>query len=165
MNVAGFEEAWASAVSLEIERSLTVRVAALPGLTLLKLLAWVDRGRVTNKDATDLYRLFTAYADAGNLDRIYDCELDLLEAAGFDLELAGAELLGHDVAGIYSPIARDQVRSMLQSSGDFERLVDQIQTSRYLAGPVCGIGHRPIPQGILRNELAALLKQPQHARV
>jgi predicted nucleotidyltransferase len=64
MNVAGFEEALASSVLIEIEAKLTVHVASVAGLTLLKLAAWVDRGRESNKDAADLYRLLTCYADA-----------------------------------------------------------------------------------------------------
>ena len=65
MNVAGFEEALASPVVIAIEAGLTVRVASAAGLTLLKLAAWADRGRESNKDAADLYRLLTTYADAG----------------------------------------------------------------------------------------------------
>jgi len=49
MNVAGFEEALASSLSVEIAPDLTVRVSSLPGLTLLKLIAWSDRGRETDK--------------------------------------------------------------------------------------------------------------------
>jgi predicted nucleotidyltransferase len=45
MSVIGFEEALASAVLIEIESGLMVRVASVPGLTLLELNAWVDRGR------------------------------------------------------------------------------------------------------------------------
>lgn len=74
---------------------------SISGLTLLKHVAWLDRGRETNKDAADLYRLRTAYADAGNTDRLYDHEMDLLEAVSFDIALAGAELLRHDVARLY----------------------------------------------------------------
>lgn len=70
MNVAGFEEALASSVSMQLEDSLTVRVASLPGLALLKLIAWSDRSRETNKDAADLFRLLTTYADAGNMNRL-----------------------------------------------------------------------------------------------
>jgi predicted nucleotidyltransferase len=66
MNVAVFEEALASSVSVEMGGDLTVRVASLPGLTLLKLVAWSDRSRETNKDAADLHRLLTSYANAGN---------------------------------------------------------------------------------------------------
>jgi predicted nucleotidyltransferase len=68
MNVASFEEALESSVLIRIENGLTVRVASIPGLTLLKLTAWADRGRETNKDANDLYQLLSAYAYAGNVD-------------------------------------------------------------------------------------------------
>jgi predicted nucleotidyltransferase len=132
MNVAGFEEALASSVSIEIDENLKVQVASLPGLTLLKLVAWSDRGRETNKDAADLYRLLTAYADAGNTDRLYDHESDLLEAVGFDMELAGAELLGRDVASACSAAPLDQIRFLMKSERELERLTNQmIESSSY----------------------------------
>ncbi|MGA2185338.1 MAG: nucleotidyl transferase AbiEii/AbiGii toxin family protein [Bryobacteraceae bacterium] len=132
MNVAGFEEALASSVSIEIEEGLTVHVASAPGLTLLKLTAWADRGRESNKDAADLHRLLTTYADAGNADRLYGDELDLLENAGFDMELAGAELLGRDVASICETPVLEQIRSLLTSERNRERLVNHmVQTSTY----------------------------------
>ncbi len=126
MNVAGFEEALGSAVLVEVEEGLAVRVTSVPGLALLKLVAWTDRGRETTKDAADLYRLLTAYADAGNVDRLYDQEMDLLEAVGFDVQLAGAELLGRDVAGICSMPVLEQFRSLAASERNIERLVSQI---------------------------------------
>lgn len=81
-----------------------MRVASIPELMLLKLVAWSDRGRETEKDAADTYRLLTTYADAGNTDRLYENEMDLLQAVGFDMQLAGAELLGRDIA--HSPARR-----------------------------------------------------------
>jgi len=50
MNVAGFEEALTSSLPVEIEPGLVVRAASLTGLALLKLVAWSDRGRETDKD-------------------------------------------------------------------------------------------------------------------
>jgi predicted nucleotidyltransferase len=131
MNVAGFEEVLESSVSIEIEKGLTVRVASAPGLTLLKLTAWADRGRETNKDAADIYRLLSTYADAGNTDRLYDREMDLLEALGFDMELAGAELLGRDVADIASSPVMAQIRSLLTSELNRERLLHQMAQTTY----------------------------------
>ncbi len=129
MNVAGFEEALASSVFVEVEGDLTVQVASIPGLTLLKLVAWLDRSRETDKDAADLYRLLASYSDAGNVDRLYDHEMDLLEALGFDLELAGAELLGRDVARVCSREALEQVRSLIKSERELERLTNQMVQS------------------------------------
>ena len=132
MNVAGFEEVFGSSVSIQVEGYLSVQVASLPGLTLLKLVAWSDRGRETNKDASDLYQLLTTYADAGNTNRLYDYEMDLLEAVGFDMEVAGAELLGRDVASVCSRESLDQIRSLIKSEREVERLTNQIiQTSAY----------------------------------
>ena len=126
MNVAGFEEALESSVLIEAEQSLTVLVASQPGLALLKLTAWADRRSETTKDADDLYLLLTTCADAGNTDRLYDQEIDLLEAAGFDLELAGAELLGRDVASICKTQTLRQIRSILTSERNRERLISHI---------------------------------------
>jgi predicted nucleotidyltransferase len=131
MNVAGFEEALESAVLIEVEVSLTVRVASIPGLALLKLTAWADRGRETTKDAADLYRLLTAYADAGNTDRLYEQEIDLLEAMGFDMELAGAELLGRDVASICKAQALDQIRSVVTERNRELLVRHMIRTTLY----------------------------------
>jgi len=49
MQVAGFEEALESSVLIEIEAGLKVRVASAPGLTLLKLTAWAERGLENNR--------------------------------------------------------------------------------------------------------------------
>lgn len=130
LNVAGFEEAWASSLPVEVEDGFTVRVASVPGLALLKLIAWADRGVQNNKDAADLYRLLTTYSDAGNFDRLYDQELALLEAVEFDLELAAAELLGRDVARICPGPTFDQARAWLTSPRLLDQLVGHmVQTS------------------------------------
>ena len=132
LNVAGFEEAWASSLQVAVEEGFTVRVASVPGLTLLKLIAWADRGAQNNKDAADLYRLLATYSDAGNCDRLYDQEPALLEAVEFDLELAGAQLLGRDVARICPPITLREARAWLTSPRLFDLLVGHmVQTSTH----------------------------------
>ena len=93
----------------------------------------MDRGRESNKDAADLYRLLTSYADAGNVDRLYETELDLLEAAEFDMQLAGSELLGRDVAAICDDQILNQVQSVLAVESNRERLViDMVRTATYV---------------------------------
>jgi predicted nucleotidyltransferase len=153
MNVTGFEEALAWSFSMEIEDSLAVRVASIPGLTLLKLMAWSDRGHENNQDAADFHRLFITYSDAGNTDRLYEDEMDLLETVGFDMELAGAELLGRDVATVCSPSILHQIRSLSKSEHELERLTRQmIQTSAYAeaAGAVeCAVN--AFCRGILKD--------------
>ena len=88
MNVVGYEDALAAAIFVEIEPGFNLRVASLPGLALLKLFAWADRGREDPKDALDLVALLRRYVDAGNEDRLYGDEIRLFESLGFDRDLA-----------------------------------------------------------------------------
>ena len=100
MNVSGYQETLASSLLVEIAPKLIVNVVSLPGLAILKIFAWSDRGNTTeNKDAVDLLTLLRTYHSAGNIDRVYD-ETDVLESFNYEPELAGAWLLGRDVAEI-----------------------------------------------------------------
>lgn len=126
MNVAGFDEALRAAVLVKIDETLTAKVASLPGLTILKFIAWLDRRRENNKDATDLYTLLSTYATAGNTDRLYIDELEVLESADFDLESAGAQLLGRDVARICEAGCWRSINDILQSEQLTDELITQI---------------------------------------
>jgi predicted nucleotidyltransferase len=131
MNIAGFEEALESSIGLRIEDDFVVRVASIPGLAVLKLIAWQDRRNENSKDAADLHRLLVDYADAGNLDRIYGEELPLLESAGYDLELVGAELLGRDAARICQPETHHQIGAVLSSDRLNDQLILQMSESGF----------------------------------
>jgi predicted nucleotidyltransferase len=96
MSVVGFREAAHTAIPIVVDEALTVPVVALAALSLLKLTAWLDRHQETDKDAIDLLTLLRLYHAAGNEDRLYGEETELLAACGFDPELAGARLLGRD---------------------------------------------------------------------
>lgn len=123
MNVAGYSDAHASAVPVEVEPGLVISVASIPGIAVLKLFAWVDRGQADPKDAIDLVTLLRQYNKAGNQERIYEDAIAALEAAGYDVELAGSWLLGHDAAALTSPTTRSQLNSLLAESSLVERLI------------------------------------------
>lgn len=122
MNVVGYEEALATAVIVQIEPGLSVRVASLPGLALLKFIAWIDRGHGNSRDALDLLTLFRRYPDAGNQDRLYGADAATLEAVDFDLDLAGPRLLGQDVRRIAEPSALSLIRNTLDDTKAHDRL-------------------------------------------
>lgn len=96
MSVTGYAEALASALDVDLGNGLVIRVVSIPALAALKLLAWNERGLQDNKDAQDLLFLLQHYHEAGNGDRMYEEAYGLLGAAGFDVRLAGATLLGWD---------------------------------------------------------------------
>jgi predicted nucleotidyltransferase len=132
MNVAGFEEALVSALCIELEPGLAISVASLPGLAILKVIAWAERHVQNNKDAADLYKILTGFEGAGNQNRIFDEELPLLETVSFDLTLAGAHLLGRDAARIADSAASRQIVNLLNSESQINLLISHmIATASY----------------------------------
>jgi predicted nucleotidyltransferase len=126
MHVAGYGDALQTVLLVQVEQGLLVRVASLPGLAMLKLFAWQEQGLEDARDATDLVTLCRHYAEAGNLDRLYDEAMSTLQAVGFDVELAGAWLLGKDTATTASQQTRGQLTALLSDTRASERLVNDM---------------------------------------
>jgi predicted nucleotidyltransferase len=125
MSVTGFSDGLESAIPVRLEENLVVPVVSIPVLLVLKLLAWVDR-KSEKRDAADIHTLLKEYGDAGNEDRLYGEELNILEAEGYDFELAGARLIGRDAARVISPDTRNRVRAILESEPRMAELTNQI---------------------------------------
>jgi predicted nucleotidyltransferase len=101
MSVAGLTEALATAVEVALPGGASIDVASLPALALLKIWAWKDRMySAPGKDASDIWMFLRHYANAGNEDRLYGEEGEALAAHGFDLDEAGAWLLGKDARAV-----------------------------------------------------------------
>ena len=59
MVVIGFEGPIAAAVLVQLDADLTIPVASLAGIAVLKLFAWHDR-RTNDNNSLDLYRLVSS---------------------------------------------------------------------------------------------------------
>ncbi len=123
INVAGYGEAIAAAMQVQVDDSLVVQVASLPGLAVLKLFAWLGRGEEDSKDAQDLATIFRQYAAAGNLDRLFGDEIGLMEKVDYSLDLAGPRLLGRDVRMIAAPQTLGRIFSLFDNSAIVDRLI------------------------------------------
>ena len=132
MNVAGYEDALKTAEHVQAAPDLIIRVASLPGLATLKLFAWLDRGLTNPKDADDLLTIMRRYSDAGNLDRLYGAAIGMLESAGYDPALAGACLLGADIARQVSESTYLQLVDRLNDATLVDRLI--LHMARSLPG-------------------------------
>jgi len=139
MNVLGFDEACANALLVKLSSSpdLEVRVASPAGWALLKIISWGDRvGGERLKDALDLSLILRKYAEAGNQDRLFETESGLFKEEGFDIEMAGARLLGKDISRLANKAARERILEILeQQTGERERykLVEDIMQHRAFA--------------------------------
>lgn len=124
-------------------------------LLVLKLFAWVDR-KHEKRDAADIHTLLREYGDAGNEDRLYGQELNMLEAEGYDFELAGATLIGRDAARTISQDTRNRARAVLESEPLMAELTNQIIVlsvrgdSEYIRR--CGLLVSKLRQGFLGAE-------------
>ena len=123
MNVAGYRDAHAAAVRVEVEPGLVISLASIPGIAVLKIFAWIDRGREDPKDAIDLVTLLRQYHEAGNQDRVYADAVSALEDVGYDLELAGAWLLGRDASAMALPTTKQQLERLFAAPERIEGLV------------------------------------------
>jgi predicted nucleotidyltransferase len=123
MNVAAFSDAFKSSVNVQVRSDLFIPVASLPGLTVLKLFAWLDRHE--ERDVQDIRRLMETYTDAGNVDRLYNEEGDELERVNFDTILAGSYLLGKDAQRITDESVRTRL-SVALSVKELNALILQL---------------------------------------
>ena len=101
-------------LSGKIDPVLDVKVPTIPGMTIMKLISWNDRYPARPKDAEDLLFLMDNYAEAGNLDRLYEDEVELLQAEGFDQALAGIRLLGRDLAAVTTDETGEAIKVILE---------------------------------------------------
>lgn len=122
MSTVGLRQAHARALRITIAEGHSVPFASPAALTLLKLIAWSERGSaIHRKDARDLSLLLTTYLRAGNEERLYGEHAALLDEADFDFDAAGARILGRDLAGIAERETRVRVEQILEQGMDRER--------------------------------------------
>lgn len=96
MSVWGFPEMADSTISVEIDGEFSIQIASLPGLFILKLVAWKDRHLSGSKDAYDMALLLTNYLEI-NIERAVEKHYDLYETEEFDPVVASSQLIARDI--------------------------------------------------------------------
>lgn len=115
MRTAGFEEALASAVDVIIapDPDRTIKVCTPSALAAMKLLAWHDNYPLRRKDAEDLLFLLREYLHAGNEDRLFLSDADLLAEVNYVFDEASPRLLGRDIRRTVSLQTRKNLLAIL----------------------------------------------------
>ena len=101
MSIIGFQEALDHSIPVSVDKDLIIMVASLPGLAMLKLLAWADRRYLTGNDVHDLVLIMDYYGQV-NRERLFDEHPELLVEYDHDEDLAGRKLLGRDMLSLMS---------------------------------------------------------------
>lgn len=117
MNIQGLAESYQDACNVVLRKNpfLEIKVASLPGQAILKIFSWKDRGAENDKDANDLAIILQNYALAGNEDRLYNEDVEILVIEDFDVDNAAAHLLGSDVEKICSTELKHSLLDILEA--------------------------------------------------
>jgi predicted nucleotidyltransferase len=127
MNMMGFGDAFRASSRVALPGDLRIRVATPPGVALLKIIAWHDNPAERERDLEDIAAFIRGYVtEILGWNAAFKAYADVMTADGFDLDEAGAEALGRDIAGILSPAVH----------GRFVGMVDGLDAaeSRFAAG-------------------------------
>ncbi len=94
LHVLGFREVMEEAVQVEIEEKIA-NIPPLPGMVILKLIAWSDRPEERENDLSDILRIIQHYYTL-KWDEIVEQHYDTLVIEPFDQLLISAEVLGRN---------------------------------------------------------------------
>lgn len=122
MNVLAFRDALEHALVVRVSAGLTVRIASLPAMVVLKLIAWNERhNEAPEKNVSDLALVLENYSQAGNENRLYEKHVEFLETEQFDISFSGARLLGYDMSRIMRLETNTEVLRILDKEADSEK--------------------------------------------
>ena len=99
MSVLGFKEVHDTTKEVSIDNELSIQIASLDGIFLLKMVAWSERHIEGNKDADDMAFIFNSYLLI-NEEKAIENHYDLYQSDDFDTTTTGARLLGRDLNNI-----------------------------------------------------------------
>ena len=92
LHVLGFREVMEDAIEVQIEEKI-VNIPPLPGMVILKLIAWSDRPEQRQNDLSDILKIIQHYFDL-EWDEIVELHYDILINEPFDRMKIAAEVLG-----------------------------------------------------------------------
>jgi predicted nucleotidyltransferase len=110
ISVEGFSEVYAEATKLiEFKEGYRFQVCTLPGIVLLKLIAFDDKPEIRMKDMKDIGFIIEHYFRL-RTDEIAESHFDLWEIESFDEKRIGARVLGREIRLIIEKSGRLQKR-------------------------------------------------------
>jgi len=93
-HVLGLSEVLEEAVPVNIEEKIA-NIPPLPGMVILKLIAWSDRPEERENDLSDILKIIQHYYDLA-WDEIVELHYDTLDKEPFDQLIIAAEVLGRN---------------------------------------------------------------------
>lgn len=117
LDVTGMSEAAMNADLVTLRSDLTVRVASMEAMALLKVFAWRDRGVAQGKDALDLCEILAASSEGVYGDEAWDDPV-ALAAVDHDIRLAGPFRAGATASTLLDETGRGELLRVLAEPGE-----------------------------------------------
>jgi len=143
--VTGFAEVYQHGTQLvTLDEQFTFRVCDLPGMVLLKLIAYDDRPESRGKDLSDISFILKHYLDIAEPE-LYEQHADLLENV-VSLEQTAARILGRHIRPLLEPSLplRTRVTGILDKAiaeGPAGTVIRQLQAAQYRNDPLDTVLH------------------------
>ena len=115
MSTAGYKECYENAVSVQLKHDpeMVVKVVNLAGLAAMKIISWDENPERRGKDSADLFLVMRNYLDAGNTERFFDTDSDILEKENNDYDRASGRFLGREIERMVTPATRTKLIDIL----------------------------------------------------
>ncbi len=102
LNMPGFKEIYESGLpEAELEGEHRFKFCTLPGIVILKLIAWEDRPEIRRDDLKDILTILSHFFEMYT-DQIYKLHSDLFGNDDFGLDLIAARVMGREMNKIAS---------------------------------------------------------------
>jgi predicted nucleotidyltransferase len=143
--VTGFAEVYEHGTKLiTLDEQFTFRVCDLPGMVLLKLIAYDDRPEHRGKDLADISFILKHYLDITEAE-LFDSHYDLIENQ-VSSEQSAARILGRHIRPLLEPSAplRKRITGILDraiAEGPAGSVIRQIQAAQYRNAPLDTVLH------------------------
>lgn len=120
MGVMGFSAAMHASLELRLPGGTVTRIVSIPALAVLKVFAWHERtAQKRPRDATDLELILRTYYRTMPPAQFYGHVDSLSQRPNFDVEAAGAWLLGRDASALLpDPRARERLTNYMSHQTD-----------------------------------------------
>ncbi len=132
--VLGFEEAFEHSIPVKIKNDpeIILNFASIPGIAILKLIAWYDSFPARQKDAEDISIIINNYSDFGNMERLFNEEGDIVSDENTDYNIASARLLGRDIKRMSNDNTLEILREILDPGNvRFDHLIQNMLEGQY----------------------------------
>ncbi len=118
ISVLGMNEVFENSIEAHLSDKLKIRLATLPGLCILKLIAWHNKPEIRQHDVEDVYSIILNFFSIES-DEIYEKHLDLFDD-NFEIQDTGARVLGRQMAEIILPSEEltDIIVNLLEKNTD-----------------------------------------------